>query len=233
MELQKYVFDPHTEAHQGHQLAQIAEFAASCPLEPPYALEIGSNRGRFLAGLAELDRTRSTIGIELKRKLTRVAQGRLDRRGLDNGRALHADVTLALPLLFAEGSIERVFMLFPDPWWKKRHTKRRLLSPEFLQLLAPRVPEGGYFIVKTDVEPYFEFARDEVFAGCAQFRLLEEGDPSWPADEDRWPMTTRERHIVEEGLPIYKLYALRTGAAAEPERAAPVEPLRFDKPSAE
>jgi len=228
MQIQSVTFDTYVETHKGHELASIRAWGEACPLEPPYYVEVGCNRGRFLAGTARLMPSVSVIGIELRREWAEIAERRVAREAPGNAAALHADATLALPLLFADGGIARLYMLFPDPWWKKKHSKRRLIQPGLLQLFAAKIPTGGLLIIKTDVEPYYVASR-EVFEEQTQFRLLEPGDPAWPADEPGWPHTTREAHIVEEGLPVYRLYAVRTAVAAEPHVDERREPERFPK----
>lgn len=228
MQIQAVTFDAYTETHKGHELAAIRAFGESCSLEPPYQVEIGCNRGRFLAGMAQLHPGESLIGIELRKEWAEVAERRVGRETSGNAVVLHADATLALPLLFADGSLRRLYMLFPDPWWKKRHAKRRLIQPGLLQLFAAKIAPGGLLIIKTDVEPYWQ-ASQEVFEGQVQFRLLTPGDPAWPEDEGRWPHTTREAHIVEEGLPVFRLYAVRTDVPAEPWTDDQRAPERFPK----
>ena len=231
MELQDIRLDPAAETYRRNELRDLREWVtANADLEPPTTLEIGSNRGRFLSELAQLNPDESLLGFEWQRKWARLANKSLVKAGISNARVLSADANLALPLIYPDATIARVFILFPDPWWKRRHAKRRLFTPAFLQLLAAKIRGDGLLLIKTDVEPYAEYL-EALLSTIPQFQLLSDGDPFYPEDETQWPRTTRERKIISEGLPVWKFYLRRTGLVAlPPEEQETPEPSRFLKP---
>jgi tRNA (guanine-N7-)-methyltransferase len=125
------------------------------------------------------------------------------------------DVRLQLlPLLKAGPVFNEVFILFPDPWWKKRHHKRRLFKEGFFDFLSHVVVTGGSVVLKTDVEGY----RDEVLAlltECATFDLAPES--VFEAEFSNLPPSRRERELKNAELPIYPLLMKRNEQEAKNE----------------
>jgi tRNA (guanine-N7-)-methyltransferase len=228
MDIQKVELDAHVENFQAEQIEAIKLWAKDRELSAPVQLEIGSNRGRFLTGLARNYPEHSVVGIEIRRRFAETLQQELDLEGPTNAHILGADANIALPMIFADGSIHRVFVLFPDPWWKKRHAKRRLITPKFLNLLADKIAPDGHLVVKTDVEQYAQMVSDLV-EGSRRWMRLNPDDTEWPRDEAQWPLTTRERKIIRKELPIWKIYAKPTGAPRD-ETLEDLPAERFEKP---
>ena len=230
MDLQEVSFPEAIARYRSNELDEIRAWASTAaPFTPPIQVEIGSNRGRFIQGLAQLYPERSLLGVEWQRKWARLSEQDLRDAGLDNARVLHADVNLALPMLFPDGALERVYVLFPDPWWKRRHAKRRLFTPEFLQLLAAKIAPGGHLVIKTDVEPYAEHI-EQLTSTLAQFQATSPGDPGAPDDVEAWPKTTRERKIIRKGLPVWRFFLRRTEAPPTDNPGDAPLPELFDKP---
>ena len=143
----------------------------------PVTLEIGSGHGHYLTAYAEAHPERFCIGIDLIGDRLDRSRRKSDRAGLKNIAWLHADVRLFLEALPAETRLAEIFLLFSDPWPKRRHWKNRVLQPEFLTALAARAGEGARFCFRTDHAPYFaqasEFIREH---------------PEWRlAPEEPWP----------------------------------------------
>ncbi|MEZ4470023.1 MAG: hypothetical protein R3F60_04290 [bacterium] len=102
----------------------------------PLTLEIGFNRGKFLSELARAWPDHDHVGIEVSRRFAWRLHHILLARGPANVRIVWADARAATPALFTPGSLQAVFINFPDPWWKKRHHKRRLVQGPFAAQLA-------------------------------------------------------------------------------------------------
>ena len=117
-------------------------------------LEIGPGRGDFIMALAEQYSDKTVAAIELSKKRHFKLARRVDRRGLKNILLVQGHAQIAVPELCPEGRFERIYVLFPDPWPKDRHAPHRLLTAEFLSLLATRLcPEGQLFFA-SDFKPY-------------------------------------------------------------------------------
>lgn len=234
------------ETFLSHRAADIERFIAwrdargDRPM--PTAIEIGCNRGRFLAGVARTHSPDPVLGIEWRAKFARWAVEWMGKRGHDNAEVLHGDAKLILPTIIPVRSLDAVYVTFPDPWWKQRHASRRLLEPLFMRVIARRLKPGGRLYLKSDVFDYLYRVR--AFAEVSgALRPL----PSdlWP-DESTWALTTRERKCRQAAVPFGRGYYQRAPdfddtLPTEPERAedfaidenAPAESLIRGKPPAD
>ncbi len=120
----------------------------------PLHVELGFGDGSFLAALARRMPEANCVGVERALEPTRWALKRLRREGLENVRLVLGDAFAALAFLFQPGSIDGIYINFPDPWPKARHHHRRLLTPSFLHLAAHRLRPGGTLLIATDDADY-------------------------------------------------------------------------------
>lgn len=197
-------FDAYTEKFSSKMLAELRQFAEDHPFEGPVSVEIGANRGKFLVELAERHPEQTYVGLELRRSFAQLADRLLKRRGCHNSVCLHADANLAVPILLDDGQLQELFLLYPDPWWKARHAKRRIIQPDFLDILARKMPSGGMVWIRTDVGPLADEMRDTLIAHDA-FEPL-------PFDEfprEAFPWTNREQHCFAAGIPAHLVYFRR------------------------
>jgi tRNA (guanine-N7-)-methyltransferase len=126
-------------------------FANSAPVE----IEVGFGKGLFLL-TASLERPDvNFFGIEIERKYQLFTANRLAKRAIRNVRLACTDARAFLANLVPAGSVQAVHVYFPDPWWKKRHHKRRLFTADFAAACARVLCVGGKLEVMTDVEEYF------------------------------------------------------------------------------
>lgn len=142
-------------------------------------LEIGFGMGEATAILAREFPETAFLAVEVHRPGVGKLCASLDADGSNNVRILHHDVIDVINNQLADESINGVHIFFPDPWPKKRHSKRRLITPDFLRLIAPKIKPGGFIHVATDWVPYAEFVKksfsevEELFEGGEVVR------PSW------------------------------------------------------
>jgi len=120
----------------------------------PCTLEIGFGNGENLVALAAAHPARDYLGIEVHRPGVGRALLALEERGLANVRLICHDAVEVLERQIAAGSLDEVLILFPDPWPKKRHHKRRLIQPPFVALIARALAVGGTLHLATDWQPY-------------------------------------------------------------------------------
>ena len=119
-------------------------------------LEIGFGNGEALRFSAQRDLARDHIGIEVHAPGVGRLLNALDSDGVRNVRLYHHDAVEVLRDEIAEGSLDEVRIYFPDPWHKKRHNKRRLIQPQFAELLVSRLRSGGRLHAATDWQDYAE-----------------------------------------------------------------------------
>jgi tRNA (guanine-N7-)-methyltransferase len=120
----------------------------------PVVLEIGFGNGDSLAEMAERDPGRNWLGIEVHGPGVGHLLLEIERRGLTNLRLIRHDAVEVLSQGIAPGALAGVQLFFPDPWPKRRHRKRRILTPELVDLLARAIRPDGIFHAATDWEPY-------------------------------------------------------------------------------
>ena len=122
----------------------------------PLEVDLGCGDGAFLRAMAERHPERDFLGVE--RLLGRVRKGcrKAGGMGLMNLEVLRLESSYTLGYLLPTGGVSRVHLLFPDPWPKKKHHKRRLVTQEFCESLQRVLESGGEFLFKTDHLEYFE-----------------------------------------------------------------------------
>jgi tRNA (guanine-N7-)-methyltransferase len=127
-------------------------FGRKAPLE----VEVGSGKGLFLTSAAAQTPERDFLGIELALRYARHVAGRLAQRSLPNAIVVHGNAQRVFREILPDESLAAVHVYFPDPWWKKRHKKRRVLSEAFLRDVERTLSTGGTLHFWTDVQEYFD-----------------------------------------------------------------------------
>jgi tRNA (guanine-N7-)-methyltransferase len=165
-------------------------------------LEIGFGGGEHLAAQAAANPTIGLIGCEVFVNGIAALLGHVRRDGLDNIRVFPEDARLLFPAL-PDACFARVFVLFPDPWPKKRHIDRRFIGPANLPELARLMADGAELRIATDEPVYQEWALEQMTA-AADFIAGAEDPRQRPAG---WPETRYEAKALREGRPpIYLQY---------------------------
>jgi tRNA (guanine-N7-)-methyltransferase len=146
------------------------------------------------------------VGLEIRKKWAAVGDAKLAKLGhAARARVFCENALSALPRLVPDGCVKRVFLHFPDPWWKKRHTKRLVMGDTFLDQVARLLEEGGELYVQTDVEERAELYERVV---TSHPRFVPAGDtPPSPhvADNPYGARSPREHRAITDGLPVYRM----------------------------
>ncbi|MBU6221514.1 MAG: tRNA (guanosine(46)-N7)-methyltransferase TrmB [Planctomycetes bacterium] len=189
-------------------LDPAALFSRAAPVE----LEVGSGKGLFLDTASATRADRNFLGIELAAGYARLCAARLARRAATNARIIHGDATRLVRSLLPDACLAAVHVYFPDPWWKARHRKRRVLSATFLEHAGRVLPADGELHVWTDVEEYFleslDFARATgLFAEPVSIKTR-------PAEHDLDYHTHFERRTRLAGAPVWRALLARNDRPA-------------------
>ena len=167
----------------------------------PLELEIGSGAGAFALGHAARHPEVGYVAIEWRKKYARELEHRARTRGLANLRVVEADARAIIPRLFAPGSLSGIHLQFPDPWWKRAHRKRAILTPAFAALLLDLAAPGALFDLRTDVRARAEEML-ETLEVAGWHNPLGPGAFHPPHPED--VPSSRERRYLASGEPVYR-----------------------------
>jgi tRNA (guanine-N7-)-methyltransferase len=171
----------------------------------PVEIEIGLGKGLFLLTSALANPHTNFLGIEIERKYQLFTANRIAKRNLTNVRLVQADARNFLRDCIPATSMQAIHVYFPDPWWKKRHQKRRVFTASFVAECARVLRRGGVLRVATDVEDYFRI----ILELLRQQTSLRER-PWLDADLPIGAATNFERKARERGHPIFRAAFGRT-----------------------
>lgn len=175
----------------------------------PVELEIGFGKGLFLTTSATANPSVNYFGVEIERKYQLYAATRLLERGLKNVCLACGDGRDILRDRVSPHSVRTVHVYFPDPWWKTKHRKRRVFTPEFATAAGNVLKVGGRLSIATDVEAYHGVMVQIVRSMGKSF--LELRDPSLEEVTDGIEhVTSFERKFRNQGRPIYRAIFERT-----------------------
>ncbi|MEM6450300.1 MAG: tRNA (guanosine(46)-N7)-methyltransferase TrmB [Cyanobacteria bacterium P01_D01_bin.105] len=187
----------------------------------PLHLDIGCAKGDFVRAMAQQVPLWNFLGLEIREPLVERALMRHEKAVRSGAaRNLHfvfcnANNSLKPVLMNYPGELQRVSIQFPDPWFKKRHQKRRVVQPALVTVLAELMPAGGWVWLQSDIE-----------AVCTQMCDRFDENPSFSREGTDWlgaspfpAKTDRERVGIEKGLPVYRAKYVRqaAGQAREPD----------------
>jgi tRNA (guanine-N7-)-methyltransferase len=183
----------------------------SQPLEPeqifgrraPLMLEIGFGAGEALLAFAQAHPELNCLGVEVHKPGVGHLLLGAETAGLNNLRIVCHDAVEVLQQQLAPGSVQLIHIFFPDPWPKKRHHKRRLIQPEFVELLARVLAVGGTLRLATDWEHYAMHMR-EVIDASASF-ANDAADSGFVARNEERPLTRFERRGQRLGHDVWDL----------------------------
>jgi tRNA (guanine-N7-)-methyltransferase len=166
-----------------------------------FVWEVGCGHGHFLAAYAAAHPDRLCVGIDLSAERIGRAERKRSRAGLANLHFIQAEAGAFLEALPESARITEIYVLFPDPWPKRRHHKNRLMQETFMKAVAARAGEGARLYFRTDDESYFTYTEGVV-----------KGLPSWRLAAEAWPFEFPT--VFQERAPSHRsLVAVRTFAS--------------------
>lgn len=191
---QRHALTHHAEAlitYAPTPLEQIAHWANK---DSPLYLDVGFGNGVSTIALAKMHRDRNYLAIDIHTPGVGDLLSEIAQQKLTNIRVMETDSLAVLENLIEPESLAGVYTLFPDPWPKTRHHKRRIVQPAIAELVHSRLRLGGFWHIATDWQEYAEYITD-VFAA--------------PSMQDKWfggvvprpdrPVTHYEQRAIREG----------------------------------
>jgi len=173
-------------------------FKQAAPLE----VEVGSGKGLFITAASQANPERNFLGIEIARKYARYAAARLAKQNSENAVIICGDGLAMFRESIPADSLAAVHVYFPDPWWKKRHKKRRVLNEEFLRDVQRTLAPGGRLHFWTDVEEYFQTTLALIGDTVTLRGPLSVAEK--PAEHDLDYRTHFERRTRKNEAPVYR-----------------------------
>lgn len=173
--------------------------------EKPLEFEIGSGKGLYIQNASLARPHHNFVGVEIAKMYAAHAASRLARRQADNAIMVSGDAQKLLPTIPDE-SLTAAHIYFPDPWWKKKHKKRRVVNETTVAQIYRALHTGGTFHFWTDVLEYFESAIEMIAESMPQFGppLPEDADEDDSSDELAY-RTHFERRSVRHSIPVYRV----------------------------
>jgi tRNA (guanine-N7-)-methyltransferase len=166
----------------------------------PLHLDIGCARGRFILRMAKELPSWNFLGVEIREPLVDEANRLGAEAGLTNLHYEFCNAMLWLGRLLSDLAPEQLQMVtiqFPDPWFKKKHAKRRMVTAELVETVVGRLAVGGRVFVQTDIE-FLAGEMFEFFRASRQLREVAIGENPFAVK------TEREKAVEDKGLPVYR-----------------------------
>lgn len=182
-------------------------FGRAAPLE----IELGSGKGLFLTTAAAAQPDVNFLGLEVAKKYARYIAGKLAQKNLTNAIVVQGDGLRLFRELLPANCARAIHVYFPDPWWKKRHKKRRVMNVSFLADVERALLPGGTLHFWTDVLEYFEVTLALIAAATTLRGPFDV--PERPAENEYDYRTHFERRTRQSGEAVYRAEFRKEGSA--------------------
>ncbi len=177
-------------------------------LTAPIHIDIGCAGGRFLLQLAQHDRHWNYLGIEIREQLVATANSNRDELGSTNLHYIFANINTSLATILASlpvGKLQRISIQYPDPCFKTRHAKRRVVQPELVADIAHYLPSGGEVFLQSDLE----WVAQEMCDRFADNPAFSRTQSHWLEPNPFGILTEREVSTLSKGFPVHRAIFLR------------------------
>ena len=188
--------------HTVEELLEAGEPETLFPVVQPLEIEVGSGKGLFLQNAAQMQPAHNFLGIEVSYKYAKLCAAKLAKRSIDNALAVHGDALRYFKERVRDESLTAVHVYFPDPWWKKRHRRRRVLNESFITDVVRTLKHEGRFHFWTDVKEYFDVTLELIDSTTKLEGPLPVPEKS--AEHDLDYLTHFERRTRLNGEPVYR-----------------------------
>lgn len=187
---------------------RIINFAELFGNNHPVTLEIGFGMGASFVEMASQASDENFLGIEVHRPGVGACLMAVEQQSVKNARVMCHDAVEVLQNMVGENTLDKVQIFFPDPWHKAKHNKRRIIQPDFVQLLTAKLKVGGILHLATDWQHYAEHML-EVLQSAPNLTNLAVDNGYIPRPESR-PMTKFEKRGLNLGHGVWDLQFRRT-----------------------
>ena len=190
---------------QIHRIPSLSDMFGDSKLK--LHLDIGCAAGEFLFDLALVNTSWNYLGIEIREKLVKNAQLKVLKREINNLYFLFGNANNILNDVqskFIIKNLKSISFNFPDPWFKKRHFKRRVIQPEFINILSNSLQKGTLIFIKTDVKDLFDYM-DSTISSNFYFKKIDKKDFNYSESFNPSKVkTNREKYVIVNQLEIFE-----------------------------
>ena len=170
-------------------------------------LDIGCAAGHFLFDLALVNTNWNYLGIEIRERLVKTAKLKVQEREIKNLYFLFGNANNILNNVqskFITKNVKSISLNFPDPWFKKRHNKRRVIQPEFINILSNSLKKGSLIFIKTDVKDLFDYM-DSTISSNFNFKKIDSKNFNYSQSfNPNKVLTNREKYVIVNELDIFE-----------------------------
>ena len=171
-----------------------------------FHLDIGCASGEFLFDLALVNNNWNYLGIEIREKLVKTAKLKVQEREIKNLHFLFGNANNILndtQSKFIFKNVKSISLNFPDPWFKKKHYKRRVIQPEFINLLSNSLQKGSLIFIKTDVKDLFDYMDCTILSNL-NFQIKDKKDFNYSESfNPNKVKSNREKYVILNQLDIF------------------------------
>ena len=185
-----------------HDLPEEIQWSEFWGNDQPVELDVGCGRGLFLFNASLNNPQTNYLGLELDFKEGRRSAKRLKKREAANARVAGGDAAIVLRKHIQPATVDAVHVYFPDPWWRKKHRRRRIFTDAFVDLCSRVLKPGGHLHSWTDVPDYFDIIQ-ALMDHHDDFETLPPPEER-PPEHDMDYQTSFERKKRKEGFPIFR-----------------------------
>jgi tRNA (guanine-N7-)-methyltransferase len=173
-------------------------------LDQPFHLDIGCARGKFLLKMAQIEPKINFLGIEIREPLVREANDQRDHLGLKNLHFLFGNINISPEILLQSlpsNQLQTVSIQFPDPWFKHRHLKRRMVQPELIEAIAKYLIKDGIIFLQSDIQ---EVAQQMTHYFKNHPAFIRDYSTEWLTENPFPIQTEREIATLNKNEPVYR-----------------------------
>ena len=180
----------------------------------PIHLDIGSAKGEFLIELASNYPNWNFLGLEIREPLVSSSERKRKQLGLQNLKFLYCNVNISLDEWLSDldlDQLKRVSIQFPDPWFKRKHLKRRVFKKSLLNSIARYMSKNGELFIQSDIFKLIEYMSNSIDDSIYFDRKVVKGE-KWLEKNPYEVLTDRESFVLKNNLPIYRAMYIRNSA---------------------
>ena len=180
----------------------------------PIHIDIGSAKGEFLIELASKNPKWNFLGLEIREPLVSSSERKRKQLGLQNLKFLYCNVNISLDEWLSDldlDQLKRVSIQFPDPWFKRKHLKRRVFKKSLLNSIAKYISKNGELFIQSDIFKLIEYMSTSIDDSIYFDRKVVKGE-KWLEKNPYEVLTDRESFVLKHNLPIYRAMYIRNSA---------------------